>query len=165
MTKTKFLVIFLLIGISLLLMSCGNSGSTTGSEANQPADVESNQENEPVVDENDSSHPESQEESQNSGSLEAEEIEGEEFPIPVVEDTYDFEDFYGRYTYLTDLPVDQVTDFYRAEMQSLDYEISAEAKVPNGIIFNFKKEGILVTMNIIENDDGSVTVRYVEGNP
>jgi hypothetical protein len=165
-TKPKTFVLFLLIGISLLLMSCEDSGNTMSSKVNQPVDAESNKDNEPViVEDNTESQPKPQEDSQDSASLDAEEIQREDFPIPVVEDAYEFEDFFGRYTYLTDLPIDQVIDFYRTEMQSLGYEMSAEAMVANGTIFNFKKQGSIVTMNVLNNDDGSVTVRYVEGNP
>ena len=165
MTKKLFLAIILLIGISLISTSCTLIRSPMDEAENIVEQLEI-----PTLDSSDvedivETLPESITEEDQGASVEGREFNEESYPFPVVEDAYDFDDFFGTYTYLTDMPVDQVTDFYRTEMEAAGYETSAEAKIANGTIFNFKKDGSIVTMNVLENDDGSVLVRYVEGNP
>ena len=107
---------------------------------------------------------ETSEESSGS-SIEAQEAETGDLPFPFVEDAYEIEDFFGTYTYLTNMPFDEVAEFYRTEMDNLGYGLEAKVNTGDSFVFSFVKEGSLVTMNIIDNKDGSVLVRYAEVSP
>lgn len=165
MTKKLFLAIILLIGISLISTSCTLFRGPLNQAENLVDEKDIPTLDSSVVGDIIETLPESiaEEEQRESDSFEGSEVDEEALPFPVVEDAYDIEDFFGTYTYLTNMPVDQVTDFYRKEMETAGYETAAEARVADGTIFNFKKEDSIVTMNVFENDDGSVLVRYVEG--
>jgi hypothetical protein len=167
MTKKQLVALTMLIGFSLITASCTLIQSPLEETENFVLDKDIPTQDSTSVEDNVETPPETktEEDQESNSSLEGREVDEEALPFPVVEDAYDIEDFFGTYTYLTDMSVDQVTDFYRTEMEAAGYVTSAEAIVANGTIFNFKKKGSIVTMNVFENDDGSVLIRYVEGNP
>ena len=153
----------LLIGI--LSLSCSTLTGLFGNNASATQEIQYPEENNTDTAENNVGAPADEGSANEGSSIEAQEAETADLPFPYVEDAYDVEDFFGTYTYLTDLPLEEVADFYRAEMNALGYEIKAEAFTGDAYVFSFSQEGSLVTMNVIEEADGSVLVRYAEASP
>ena len=165
MTINRRLILTALLILGTITLSCNTLSGLFGDNASATQEIQGPEDNNTDTAENNAGAP-ADEGSANEGSnIEAQEAETADLPFPYVEDAYEVEDFFGTYTYLTDLPLEEVADFYRAEMTALGYELEAEAFTGDAYIFSFSQEGSLVTMNVIENADGSVLVRYAEASP
>jgi hypothetical protein len=155
-------IIIMILGI--LSISCSSFYSIFSSESR-------NVENVSVQEEFNLSETESNKvESANNQETDVEEssdgeVEQEDYPILVVDDAHEFEDFFGLYTYLSDKPLEDVADFYRSEMTVQGYEIEGDVKTSDAIILSLTNGEEIVTINILDNGDGTVTIRYADATP
>ena len=154
-----------LLLIVILTISCSTFTSTFGDNASATQEIQGPENNNTDTAGNSASAPADEGSDNQGGNIEAQEAQTADLPFPYVEDAYEVEDFFGAYTYLTDLPLEEVADFYRSEMTDLGYEIEAEAFTGDAYVFSFFQDGSLVTMNVVENADGTVMVRYAEASP
>jgi hypothetical protein len=169
--KERGLFLFIVM-LSLAMISCGVFGNLLGGN-NSNASENDLSNNNVVIATASTENAQSQftdvqdnTDGQNSEmQSDGEDDENFDLPFPVVDDAFNIEEQYGNYRYQTNLSVEDASEFYRVEMQALGYEIAEDVYTGTGTIFSFERSDSIVTMNVIQNDQGSVTVNYAERNP
>ncbi|HKJ27187.1 MAG TPA: hypothetical protein VJ965_06095 [Anaerolineales bacterium] len=119
-------------------------------EDSEPAEMDESTENDQTANEDDGSSDDSSQ---------------GDYPILVVEDAYDFEDYFGLYSYNSNKPLEEVAEFYRTEMIAQGYDLQNDVKTFDAVILSLEGAGEIVTINIVDNGDGTVTVRYADATP
>lgn len=162
----------LVVVFCLVSVSCGAVGNLNGADVSNPSKNDSSNNNSTISTSSDKeiemqpSNIQGNNREQNLAT--SSEDEGDvklDLPFPVVDDAFNIEEKYGNFNYQTNLSVEDASEFYRLEMQALGYEIGEDVYTGTGTIFSFERSDSIVTMNVIQNDHGGVTINYAERTP
>lgn len=84
-------------------------------------------------------------------------------PLPVMDDAAEAEDFFGLYSYVTAYSVQEIADFYKQELSSLEMTLSSETVGSDFAVLQFDRaDDHPLTLNIITNDAGLREVRLAD---